>query len=634
MRLWFAAFIWLALAVHAAAEEKITRFAGDVTVNVDASLDVTEQIEVIAEGNRIRRGIFRDFPTRYRTASGQNMSVGFEVLSVTMDGRAAPYVVENISGGKRVRIGDADVSISTGPHTYVLRYRTTRQIGFFENYDELYWNVTGNGWEFEIDRATVTIELPPGAVIRQHAAYTGAVGEQGREFNTIRSRGNSFAVETTAPLLPGQGLTVAVSWQKGLIATPEGGQKALWFIEDNGWLFAGLGTALLAGLYFLGAWFAVGRDPPRRQVIPLFRPPQGFGPADVRYVSRQGFDGKTFAAALVGLAVKGRARIEDDDSSYKVAALAKGGQAELSASEAALLKAMPAGSLALKQSNHAMIGKMQSALSDTLETNYKGSHFARNLGWFAGGALVSIAGLALAALLLPGEQGPVVLFMSIWLIVWWSIVLVSIGSVVKRLRSARGAISKIGSAFSLLFLVPFVVAGLAVPAGVLVFDQLSPELVFFACIVAALLSLNFLFYYLLKAPTEIGQQKLAEIEGFRMYLSTAEEERLNMLNPPEKTPELFERYLPYAIALDCENEWGEKFAAVLAAAAAAGAAAAPVWYSGNNWNSRTPGDFASGLGKSFASTLSSSASAPGSSSGSGGGGSSGGGGGGGGGGGW
>ena len=116
-------------------------------------------------------------------------------------------------------------------------------------------------------------------------------------------------------------------------------------------------------------------------------------------------------------------------------------------------------------------------------------------------------------------------------------------------------------------------------------------------------------------------------------MTTAEEERLKVLHPPEQTPELFEKYLPYALALDCENEWNAKFAAVLAAAAAAGATA-PLWYSGSHWNSGDLGGFTDSLGSSLSSTISSASTPPGSSSGSGGGGSSGGGGGGGGGSGW
>jgi uncharacterized membrane protein len=144
---------------------------------------------------------------------------------------------------------------------------------------------------------------------------------------------------------------------------------------------------------------------------------------------------------------------------------------------------------------------------------------------------------------------------------------------------------------------------------------------------------NALFHHLLKAPTLSGRRLMDEIEGFRLYLSVAEQERLNILNPPEKTPELFEKYLPYALALDVEHEWSEQFASVLAAVASDGGYR-PSWYTGRSWRTRDMSGFASSLGKSFTGAISSASTAPGSSSGSGGGGSSGGGGGGGGGGGW
>jgi uncharacterized membrane protein len=146
-----------------------------------------------------------------------------------------------------------------------------------------------------------------------------------------------------------------------------------------------------------------------------------------------------------------------------------------------------------------------------------------------------------------------------------------------------------------------------------------------------------LAFYVLKAPTVQGRKVMDEIEGFKQYLGVAEEDRLNYLHPPEKTPELFERYLPYAVALEVENAWADRFAGVLAAAAAAGVATA-AWYAGDRFSDSDWGNFANRVGDSLASTVASASTAPGSSgngsSGSGGGGSSGGGGGGGGGSGW
>jgi len=131
----------------------------------------------------------------------------------------------------------------------------------------------------------------------------------------------------------------------------------------------------------------------------------------------------------------------------------------------------------------------------------------------------------------------------------------------------------------------------------------------------------------------MGRRVMDRIEGFKLYLSVAEQARLEALHPPDQTPELFEKYLPYAIALDVENEWGDQFAGLLARAGQGGEYR-PRWYSGHSFHSHDIGGFGSSLGSSFSSAISSSSSAPGSSSGGGGGGSSGGGGGGGGGGGW
>ena len=166
----------------------------------------------------------------------------------------------------------------------------------------------------------------------------------------------------------------------------------------------------------------------------------------------------------------------------------------------------------------------------------------------------------------------------------------------------------------------------------------GPAAVFSSSIIPLILGgiilLHLLFLYLLKAPTLQGRHLMDQVEGFKMYLAVAEKERLQLLHPPDKTPELFEKYLPYAFALDVENEWSEQFAEVLAQAQKNGQSYAPAWYEGSSWNSQNFSGLAAGLGSSLSSSIAAAATPPSSSSGSGGGGSSGGGGGGGGGSGW
>ncbi|QIG50338.1 DUF2207 domain-containing protein [Nordella sp. HKS 07] len=624
--------LFFAVAGQAVAAERITSFLSDVTIGADSALTVTETIAIVSEGDEIKRGINRDFPTRYRDSKGLSYVVGFEVLGVKRDGRDEPYTLMSIANGERIRIGSADVFLNNGQHIYEITYRTTRQLGYFGDYDELYWNVTGNSWTFPIERAETIIRLPPGATIRQHAEYTGRQGERGSNAEVLQSTGDRYRARTTRTLAPDEGFTVAVGWPKGFVTAPTEIDKAKDAIRDNLGFFAVAAGVLLAFVYYLFAWFRVGRDPPKGVIIPLFTPPAGLGPAGMRYVWKQGFDDKSFAASLVGLAVKGRLKIIEKDGGFSIQR--KDDQSQpLMQAEAALYRAIPRGTTELEQSNHSAVRAMKSAIEDTLEKEHEGVTFVRNLKWFWGGIAISVIALLAGAALLPGDDAFVGLFISAWSTFWWGILLVISWSLVKGIFETRGVFAKIKSFFALGFLVPFFLAGGGVPAAVF-FSAQSPALYGFAAGAVALVAMGFVFHWLLRAPTIMGRKRLDQVEGFRMYLKTAEEERLKVLHPPEKTPELFERYLPFALALDCENEWNAKFAAVLAAAAAAGAAASPIWYSGDNWNPTRMDDFTGSLGKSLSSATSSSSVAPGSNSGSFGGGSSGGGGGGGGGSGW
>ena len=635
-RYFFAIICLLVLASSPVrGEELIRSFLSDVTVATDGTLEVRETITVRSEMDVIRHGIFRDFPITYNNKSGTRLRVGFEVLRVQRDGSDEPFTTESITNGRRIKIGSAERFIDPGEHVYKITYKTDRQVGFFETYDELYWNVTGNGWPFTIGEATAIVRLPSGAEIigKRSSLYTGPLGSNFGKAELVLNSGNRFNARTTARLEANDGFTIAVAWQKGIVIPPTAAELQSDWIKDNLGFFSLILTTVGVGFYYLWAWTKVGRDPPTGVIAPLFHPPEGLGAAGVRYVWKQGYDDKAFAAGIVGLAVKGRMKIDGSGSDYKVTKQQSDNRLALTRSETALYAATPTGTLELEQSNHAYVGGMRSALSQALNDEYDGSMFLNNFGWFATGLVLSIIGVLLSVVLLPEGEGIAVLFTGLFTSVWWGVILIAGWGAIKGLFSGFGIFTKVRSVMGLIFLLPFVGAGVAVPTILYMVDDISPGIKWLIAAGIVIGAFNLVFYWLLKAPTPSGRKIMDQIEGFRMYMTTAEEERLKVLHPPEKTPELFERYLPFAMALDCENAWNNKFSSVLAAAAAAGTAGAVgYWYSGSNgFGSR---DFGESLGNSLTSTLSSSATAPGNSSGSGGGGSSGGGGGGGGGGGW
>ncbi|MFZ0839807.1 MAG: hypothetical protein WAM77_20270, partial [Xanthobacteraceae bacterium] len=288
--------------------------------------------------------------------------------------------------------------------------------------------------------------------------------------------------------------------------------------------------------------------------------------------------------------------------------------------------------LTLIQKNHEVISEARDTLAERLSNAYEGKLFHDHYGWSLAGALLCLAVIGLTILSIGmawGADEAGAFFMGM-LFVGPVALVISYLVYAGLLRTIKHLGSLVFAAMIILFLATKV--GDVFNAGD-VFDVVQSALGLLPLLMPLILfPLAGSAFNWMKAHTVHGRKVVDQIEGFRQYLGVAEEARLEALNPPNKTPELFERFLPYAIALDVENHWAKRFAGVLAAAAAAGATSS--WYSGSSdWGSNPTG-LAHHLGSGLTSTISSAATAPGSSSGSGGGGFSGGGGGGGGGGGW
>ncbi len=622
------------LPATASADERILAWTSNIDVRRDGSLDVEETIRVRAEGDRIEHGLYRDFPTIY-AKQGRRVRVGFDVTGVTLDGQPEPFETESLDNGVRIRIGSADRRVEPGIHTYRIDYTTTGQLGFFDDFDELYWNVTGNGWVFPIDTARATVRLPgPAAFGAERTFYTGPQGATENYAQVVDEGPGTMTVATTAPLDPYEGMTIAVRWPKGVVDEPPPPSSAALTAER--YAPRGAAGAALLGLlgYFFLAWKRAGRGPRAGTVVPLFAPPDGMSAAALRYVKQMGYDTRCFAAAVVESGVHHRIRIVEEREGLlkrKTTSLERsGGNDELPGPENAMLAELFKGSDAIEMddANHARFSAAGSALEDGLQASYKDVTFRRNLSWawLGLGLLFAAIGLVAAAIAITdtlatsGERSVALIGLGL--------IIIGLALLLQRRRGNGGILPGLGS----------LVLGIIVSA--IIFFRLGSvePVTTWAWMLLPLLALPWVIsaFSWMSAPTQEGRALMDRIAGFEQYLSITEEERLETLHPPEKTPELFERYLPFAIALGVENRWADKFADVLAAAEADPARQGNTfgWYSGsgNVWSN--PGRFAGTVGSSLASGIASASTAPGSSSGSGGGGSSGGGGGGGGGGGW
>lgn len=144
------------------AQEAIEDFAVSLQVEADGNLLVTERINVRAEGRDIRRGIYRDLPVSYTLPMGLEQSSPITLLGVARDGLPESVRSERNGAWVRFYLGSPNILLEPGRYRYELRYRVGRALLHHADTDELYWNVTGNGWMFPIRQASVEVRLPAG----------------------------------------------------------------------------------------------------------------------------------------------------------------------------------------------------------------------------------------------------------------------------------------------------------------------------------------------------------------------------------------------------------------------------------------------------------------------------------------
>jgi uncharacterized membrane protein YgcG len=625
---------WLIVVLFSAqalAEERIRDFNSDIQLHANGDVEVTETIRVNVEHQAIRHGIYRDFPTRYKDNNGlTNNIVGFSVEEVLLDGQPVPFQVQSLSNGKRIKIGSAQYRVPLGEHEYRIRYRTNRQIAFAGGLARFWWNVTGNGWRFPIDHARVVIHTPQGAAANavEQKAWLGPVGSTDSSGVTLSQPDHQTLVaESRRTIRAGEGLTVWYLFPEKYFHKPTLWENIQWFFRDNFFGILGFLGLLWFPWFYYRAWDRVGRDPAKGAVMARFKPPRDLSPAAVRYIWKEGADNKTFSAALLNLAVKGFLKLKKLGwKSYQLDKTTPEQQKATNRQPPSVGERMVYSHLhsreTLGKSYNPRVKKAKEALARYLKREYQNACYRDNSRYSWIGLFISLILLALFWYQFYGSKQ--------YLAVYFLGAVAIIITTVVGMKAHRGLIT------AGLTIFPWIaIMGFQLAASQQQDFYLSKG--FFA-VVLVLVVLNGLFAWLLKAPTPFGRKVLDEIEGFRLFLSTTEQNRFEKMHPPEKTPELFEKYLPYALALDVENQWAEQFEDVLKAASnAPDSGYHPAWYSSYDGSAFSPRIVTSSLASGLASSVAAASTPPSSSGGSGGfsgGGFSGGGGGGGGGGGW
>ncbi len=530
-------------------------------------MSVTETIKVTFSDQN--HGILRAIPTDYR-----DKSLRLAIHSVKRDGRSEPYSTYGQANNEVLQIGDANKTI-TGQHTYEITYEMKNIIAFFDHYDEWYWDINGDQWQQSFEKVSGEVVVPDGWSIEgipSASCYTGKLGSTQSVCSVTRTA-TGYTFEATDRLGPNETLTVSVPFQKGLFAPRD---RMDWF-RDNTWQFVGLAFGAALGLIALRQWYMWGRDyRGKGVVIPEYQPPKNLSPAEVGLLNDYSVDSRDLTATLIDLAVRGYIRIHDNETKTLGVFKNRTFALELINEKTASLKHHE------KSLLQAIFKQMVKGTSQDISAINRTEMYA---------AVTSIKSRMKNTL--TKEHGLIEESPARAKFIVWGVVIMAF-----------------------ILFVPMASAGWGWATGTVVAG------------IVALVSAIFM-----TRRSHAGVEVYEKIRGLKLYMDTAEKDRLRMMQSvdrpfaePSHTVELFEKLLPYAVALGVEKSWARQFENIYHEP--------PGWYSGNYTTFNTvlfTNSLASGVG-AFNSNFS--ASTHSSSSGSGGGGFSGGGGGGGGGGGW
>jgi hypothetical protein len=478
----------------ASFEESINSFHSDIKVNVDNSIDVTEKI-VYNTGKLERHGIYRDiYPY-----SSVGYKMGIENVSV-VDENGQEYIFEtSYTGGNfRIKIGDPDKTFY-GQKTYVIKYHAIKAVGQFEDFDEIYWNVTGNEWLIPIYGVSASIVLPDGAIFKQSACYFGLKGST----EQCSVEDGSYNFNAPRVLSSGEGLTVAVGFEKNIVIPYSNSDKVDNFFDKYlGWIIAGI-LPILTLIFSLLYWYKKGRDPKGTGVIvPQYDVPDELTPMEVVGIVNEKVSTKDISAEIIYLAIKGYLKISQIEE--RVLGLFKSVDYEL-------LKLKDFSDIPnefdKKLLNGLFVGDLQVIkLSALKNVFYKDADLVVEIvlkSFLTKGYYKNLGGMKN----LGGE---------ISTIIFWSIFM----SFVVYIFSGK------------------IIVALGVIVSVVIYGIVS---------------------HFSPAKTEKGVAIKEYLLGLKDYLRIAEKDRILFHNAPEKKPEVFEKLLPYAMVLGIANIWAKEF---------------------------------------------------------------------------
>lgn len=266
---------------------EVTSYDMRAVVGKDHTVDVKETIQV-------------NIPDTLKQIEFAIPSGSFRMRGLDVEGTA--FNVKNTSAGSQVIIVDQN-ALTTGLHTYVIRYKIFEFADRNSERDIFYFNILQPDWKQPIADMHVLIQFPPDfplASLKHYAGQFGAEDMQNRV--TYKPEASSYSFSVTGRRIPeNYGITLKAELPDGYW---EGALDGVWAI------FAMIFVMGAAVLVMLILWIIGGRDP-RIKRVPQMTPIEGITPVELGYVFNNRLDGRDLVRMIIYFAIKGYLKISE-----------------------------------------------------------------------------------------------------------------------------------------------------------------------------------------------------------------------------------------------------------------------------------------------------------------------------------
>ncbi len=297
-------------SILSAQQDRILDYDVILIIKEDRSIEIREFIKVDVTGNGlIKRGITRSIPTKRELKTG-TINMRYDILEITRDDQEEPYNIIGKGKDQIIRIGDADVFLEKGVHTYMIHYQIPNQIESADTYDFLIWDVIRTDIPFFIDDSSVKLFLPNDAPLSEQTVYVGAMGATNETY-TMTDVGNNYTLNLKRLLSPNEGMTIDISFEKGVVDPPS------WLSQYGTILCILLGMIVLVP-YYVYTWWKYGQDPKVPPSGMIYESPNDLSPASVSYIHTSSKDiTRSYTASIISLATKGYLKIQNVEGEEK-----------------------------------------------------------------------------------------------------------------------------------------------------------------------------------------------------------------------------------------------------------------------------------------------------------------------------